>query len=55
LGDMPAAVERFERAYVERDGILIYLSTDPVAERVWHNPQIIALIRRMGLDIPSAR
>ena len=31
LGDSDRAMQYFERAYEERDGILIYLAVDPVA------------------------
>jgi len=49
LGDSDRAMQYFERAYEERDGILIYLAVDPVAEAIWPDPRYVALAEKMGL------
>ena len=49
LGNFDQAMHYFEQAYAERDGILIYLAVDPVAETIWPDPRFAALIRKMGL------
>ena len=49
LGDFDKAMHYFEQAYEERDGILIYLAVDPVAESIWPDPRFAPLIRKMGL------
>jgi adenylate cyclase len=50
LGDVDRAFAYFEQALAERDGILIYLAVDPVAETVWSDPRYAALVRKMGLQ-----
>jgi adenylate cyclase len=49
LGNFEQAMQYFAQAYAERDGILIYLAVDPVAESIWTDPRFAALIRQMGL------
>ena len=49
LGDFDRALQYFESAYEERDGILTYLGVDPVAESIWPDPRFAALLRKMGL------
>ena len=49
LGDHDRAMFYFEKAYAERDGILIYLAVDPVAEVIWPDPRFAALIKKMDL------
>ena len=50
LGDFDQAMHYFERAYEERDGILIYLPVDPVAESIWADPRFVTLVHKMGLE-----
>ncbi len=49
LGDFGRALDHFEQAYEERDGILIYLAVDPITESIWTNPRFAALNKKMGL------
>jgi class 3 adenylate cyclase/TolB-like protein/Flp pilus assembly protein TadD len=49
LGKMDAAYEYFEKAYKERDGILIFLAADPIAEASWNDPRFGAIVKNMGL------
>ena len=49
LGDFNRAMDHFEQAYEERDGILIYLAVDPITESIWTNPRFAALVKKMGL------
>jgi adenylate cyclase len=53
LGDMDKAMDYLEQAYNERDGILIFLGVDPVAESIWTQPRFSALIRKMQLHNPA--
>ena len=55
LGNRDASCRYFERAYEQRDGILIYLATDPIAESSWNDPRFISIIERMGLHARSPR
>jgi adenylate cyclase len=55
LGRMDAALQYFERAYEERDGILIFLAADPIAESCWNDPRFIELAKKMGLRLRSPR
>jgi adenylate cyclase len=55
LGRMDAAYEYFEKAYKERDGILIFLAADPIAEASWNDPRFGAIVRNMGLHVRSPR
>lgn len=50
LGDFDRAMQHFEKAYLERDGILIYVGVDPVGETIWPDPRFAALMRKMGLQ-----
>ncbi len=49
LRDLTQAFHYFDQAYEERDGILIYLPIDPVAETIWPDPRFAALMKKMGL------
>jgi tetratricopeptide (TPR) repeat protein len=49
LGKEDDAMRFFEKAYEERDGIIIYLPIDPVGESLWPDPRFVALARKMGL------
>jgi class 3 adenylate cyclase/TolB-like protein/Flp pilus assembly protein TadD len=55
LGQMDAAYRYFEKAYEERDGILIFLAADPIAERSWNDPRCAALAKKMGLHLRPQR
>ena len=49
LGDLDQTFRYLEQAYAERDGILIYLPVDPVAEAIWPDPRFAALVKKIGL------
>jgi TolB-like protein/Tfp pilus assembly protein PilF len=49
LGRLDEAMDYFERAADERDGILVYLPVDPIAADIWAHPRFPNLLRRMGL------
>lgn len=55
LGEMERAYEYLDKAYEERDGILIFLAADPVAERAWGDPRFVRLAKKMGLHLRSPR
>jgi adenylate cyclase len=55
LGRMDVAYRYFEQAYKERDGILIFLAADPIAERSWNDPRFAELVKKMGLRLRSPR
>jgi tetratricopeptide (TPR) repeat protein len=50
LPDFDRAMQYFEQAYAERDGILMYLAVDPVGEALWRDPRFAALVKKMGLQ-----
>jgi len=49
LGEPGRAFEYLERAYVERDGDLIFLKTDPDFDSLRSDPRYADLLRRIGL------
>jgi serine/threonine protein kinase/tetratricopeptide (TPR) repeat protein len=49
LGERDRAFEYLERAYVERDGDLIFLKTDPDFDSLRSDPRYADLLRRIGL------
>jgi adenylate cyclase len=49
LGDVDRTFRYLDKAYEERDGILIYLGVDPIAETIWPDPRFAALMKKMGL------
>jgi tetratricopeptide (TPR) repeat protein len=49
LGNADVAMEYFERALDEKDGILIYLPVDPLSEKLWSHPRYAALLEKMNL------
>ncbi|MCX6132890.1 MAG: tetratricopeptide repeat protein [Ignavibacteriales bacterium] len=55
LGRMDEAFRYFQQAYEERDGILIFLAADPIAQQAWNDPRFVALSRKMGLQVRSPR
>jgi hypothetical protein len=42
-------MDYFYKAYDEKDGILIFLGIDPIAEDSWSNPRFIELMKKIGL------
>ena len=48
LGKVDEAMDYLEKAYEEKDGILIFLRIDAVAARMWSHPRFAALIKKMG-------
>jgi len=55
LGRMDVAYQYFEQAYKERDGILIFLPADPIAEQSWNDPRFAELVKKMGLHLRPQR
>lgn len=51
LGRMDEAYRYFQQAYEERDGILIFLAADPIAQQVWNDQRFVALVGKMGLPV----
>ena len=49
LGDLNQALTWLEKAYHDHDAYLVYLKIDPEFDRFRSDPQIIALMRRIGL------
>ena len=54
LGNADKAMDFLEQAYNERDGILIFLGVDPIAESIWQNPRFSALMKKMQLHNPAS-
>ena len=50
LGEMDQAFEWLERAYEERDGILVYLNTAPFFDSLRDDPRFQDLLLRMNLE-----
>jgi len=50
LGEMDQAFEWLERAYEERDGILVYLNAAPFFDPLRDDPRFQDLLRRMNLE-----
>lgn len=48
LGNKDQAMDYLDKAYEERDGILIFLRIEPVASSVWPHPRFVALMKKMG-------
>jgi len=55
LGDMTTAFRYFEQAYEERDGILIFLATDPIAQSCWGDARFRELAEKMRLHLRQPR
>ncbi len=55
LGRLEASYRYFEQAYKERDGIMIFLTADPIAEQCWNDPQFGTIAKNMGLHLRSPR
>jgi tetratricopeptide (TPR) repeat protein len=49
VGDANAAFANLEKAFAERDGMLIYLRVDPQYDRIRRDARFEALCRRVGL------
>jgi serine/threonine protein kinase/tetratricopeptide (TPR) repeat protein len=49
LGDKDAAFRWLERAYSERDGLLVFLESDPAWDPLRADPRFAALVHRIGL------
>jgi len=54
-GRMDEAYQYLEKAYEERDGIMIFLAADPIAERSWGDPRFGKLAKKMGLELRPPR
>ena len=54
LRDYDQAFEHFERAFEEKDGILIYVGVDPIMESIWTDRRFVALVNKMGLRMPGS-
>jgi hypothetical protein len=55
LGRLESSYRYFEQAYQERDGILIFLAADPIAEQCWNDPRFGMIVKKMGLQLRSPR
>ena len=51
LGDKDAAFRWLERAYSERDGLLVHLESDPTWGPLRSDPRFADLVRRIGLPM----
>lgn len=49
LGDFDEAFQRLNEAADKRDGIIIYLPVDPIADAIWPDPRFPALVQKLGL------
>jgi TolB-like protein/Tfp pilus assembly protein PilF len=50
LGNEDKAVEYFERAYLDRDPLLIYGKVHPIADSIRSHPRFAEILKKMGLD-----
>ena len=50
LGEKDLAFERFEKAYLERAGALIYLKVEPLYDSLREEPRFNDLLRRLNLE-----
>jgi tetratricopeptide (TPR) repeat protein len=48
-GEADKAFEWLERAYVQRDGGLSAIKTDPVLKSLWPDPRFAAIVKKLGL------
>lgn len=55
LGRMDVAYRYFKQAYEERDGIMIFLAADPIAEQSWDDSRFAELVKNMGLHLRPQR
>jgi hypothetical protein len=53
LGDRDQAFEWFDRAYQDRDVILVVFAVTPEHEPVRSDPRFTALLKNMGLQAPE--
>jgi hypothetical protein len=49
LGEKDQAFEWYERAFRERDALLVFLKVDPMFYGVRSDPRFTALMKRVGL------
>ncbi len=49
LGDRDAAFDELERAYQDRDFLLLWLGVDPPYEPLHDDPRYVELLNRIGL------
>jgi len=55
LGETDRAIQCFDQAFLEKEGIMIYLNLDPVIADVRFDPRTQAIVKKMGLPVgPSA-
>jgi serine/threonine protein kinase len=52
LGDLDRAFESLEKAFVERQGLLVYLMVEPMFARIRRDKRFKNLAERMGFDLP---
>ena len=52
LGDMDGCYAHLERAYQERDGVLIAMTTWPGFRAVWEDPRYDEMLSRLKLSNP---
>ena len=51
LGDFDRALESLDRAFVERQGLLVYLKVEPMFDRIRKEKRFLELADRMGLSL----
>lgn len=49
LGENDRGYELLQKAYEERDGLLIYVAIDPVSEPYSHDPRFTGIMQKIGL------
>lgn len=54
LNDTEKGFQWLEKAYDERDSWLCEIKVEPVFEKVRQDPRFIALLKKIGLDLPPA-
>jgi len=47
--DYELAIDAFERAYEEHEGLLVYANAEPMTDSVRKHPRFQALMRKLGL------
>jgi serine/threonine protein kinase/Flp pilus assembly protein TadD len=51
LGDVDRAIESLERAFADRQGLMVYISVEPMFERIARDPRLISIADRMALPV----
>ena len=53
VGEKAAALDALEKAYEQRDVILVWLGTEPRVDSLQAEPRFLAILPRIGLKKPA--